>query len=214
MNAVETILVGISGIAWTIVYLDLIRKGYKQKSCGMPVFALALNLAWEWIYGLDGFFGSRSFIPAQSAANIVWAICDIFVLSTWIRYGKSLLPERMKSLFAPYTILVLLFGFAMQMAFYLGCPDAEIASIYSAFAQNAAMSAMFLTDLFRRKDTQGLSMTIAVCKWLGTLTPTIYGQLNGNGLSVYILITGSVCCVLDILYIVLLRKRIQAENSV
>ena len=205
----STFLVVASGVCWTVVYIELIRQGNKDKACGMPLFALTLNLAWEWIYGIDGLFISKSFIPAQSIANIAWAVCDIFVMLTWVKYGKQYLPERAKKYFIPYTVLAVIFGFAMQFAFYFNCETVEIASIYSAFLQNAAMSVLFIVMLFRREDTKAQTLTIAICKWLGTLTPTIYGQINGNPVAGFILITGIVCCVFDLIYIVLLKQRKQ-----
>ena len=39
------ILVSISGICWSIVYIECIRTGFKQKTYCMPLFALALNFA-------------------------------------------------------------------------------------------------------------------------------------------------------------------------
>ena len=207
MNIFGTILVGISGLAWTVVYIELIRRGNMDRACGMPLFALTLNLAWEWIYGIDGLFISRSFILAQSIANIAWAVCDIFVMMTWVKYGRQYLPERAKKYFVPYTVLAVLFGFAMQFTFYFNCETVELASIYSAFLQNAAMSVMFLVMLFRRDDTKAQTTTIAIAKWLGTLTPTIYGQINGNSAAGFILITGIVCSLLDIIYIWFLRQR-------
>ena len=210
MKLFETILVGISGVAWTIVYIELIRQGNKDKACGMPLFALTLNLAWEWIYGIDGLFVSRSFIPAQSIANIVWAVCDIFVMMTWIKYGKQYLPQSAKKYFMPFTFVAVVFGFAMQFAFYFNCETVEIASIYSAFLQNVAMSVMFIAMLFTRENTKAQT---AICKWLGTSTPTIYGQINGNSAAGFILITGIVCSVFDIIYICLLKKMI-GQNRV
>lgn len=44
-------------------------------------------------------------------------------------------------------------------------------------------------------------MTIAVCKCIGTLTPTIYGTLEGNW---FILVTGIICFVFDVIYILAL----------
>lgn len=199
-----TLLVAVSGVAWTVVYLELIRLGFRDKACGMPLFALTLNFAWETLYGIDGLFISRLFIPAQAVANVVWACCDAVILVTWCRYGRQYLPARGRRYFVPFTLLALAFGVLMQFAFYFYCENAEVASIYSAFAQNAAMSVLFLTMLFQRPDTRGQSMVIAVCKWLGTLTPTIYGNLNG--LNSYILLTGLVCCALDLTYIYFLRK--------
>lgn len=204
MEVFGTILVGISGVAWTIVYIELIRLGFREKACGMPLFALTLNFAWETIYGIDGLFIGKMFIPAQSVANVVWACFDLFILITWFRYGKQYLPERGKPYFVPFSVMALGFGFVMQFAFYFYCENAEIASIYSAFAQNAAMSVCFLCMLFERKDLRAQSMTIAVCKWIGTLTPTIYGNLEG--VNIYILLTGIVCCVLDLGYIYFLSK--------
>lgn len=202
-----TVLVDINGVAWTVVYIELIRRGFCERACGMPLFALTLNLAWEWIYGLDGLFGSRSFIPAQSIANLAWALCDVAVLATWLKFGRQYLPQWGQRLFVPYTCLALGFGLALQLAFYFNCGTVEQASIYSAFAQNAAMSAMFIDQLLRRPDIKAQSQSIAVAKWLGTLAPTIYGQLNDNPLGNYILIMGIVCCVFDLLYIALLRQR-------
>jgi hypothetical protein len=43
----EDFLTLVSGIAWTLVYIDAIRVGFKDKSYAMPLFALALNLGWE-----------------------------------------------------------------------------------------------------------------------------------------------------------------------
>ena len=62
MSTTGFILVGISGICWTIVYIELIRHGIKDKACGMPLFALGLNIVWEFLYSIDGFFISKEFI--------------------------------------------------------------------------------------------------------------------------------------------------------
>ena len=40
------LLTALSGIAWTIVYLDSIRVGFSQKTYAMPIAALGLNIAW------------------------------------------------------------------------------------------------------------------------------------------------------------------------
>lgn len=75
------------------------------------------------------------------------------------------------------------------------------------------MSVLFLTMLFRREDTKAQSMTIAVCKCIGTLTPTIYGNLNG--INIYIMLTGIICFALDLAYIYFLWKfqKVEISNS-
>ena len=208
MEIFGNILVIISGIAWTIVYIELIRKGFKDKACGMPLFALTLNFAWEVLYALDGLFISKSFILAQTIANVVWAFFDIFILVTWFLYGKKYMSKNAKKYFISYTILALIVGFVMQIAFYVSCNTKEIASIYSAYAQNVAMSIMFVITLFRRGNTKGVSLIAAISKCIGTLTPTIYGAIFALklGLNNYIILTGILCFVFDLIYIYFLTR--------
>ena len=47
----------LSGICWTLVYLDGIRVGLRDHSYAIPFWALALNLAWEFLYGVQGYLG-------------------------------------------------------------------------------------------------------------------------------------------------------------
>jgi len=47
-----TLLTALSGIAWTIVYIDSIRVGFMQRTYAMPIAALGLNIAWEWTYAI------------------------------------------------------------------------------------------------------------------------------------------------------------------
>ena len=215
MEIFGNILVIISGIAWTIVYIELIRKGFKDKACGMPLFALTLNFAWEVLYALDGLFISKSFILAQTIANVVWAFFDIFILVTWFMYGKKYMSKNAKKYFISYTILALIVGFVMQIAFYVSCNTKEIASIYSAYAQNVAMSIMFVITLFRRGNTKGVSLIAAISKCIGTLTPTIYGAIFALklGLNNYIILTGILCFVFDLIYIYFLTRFKKQEEA-
>ena len=65
------------------------------------------------------------------------------------------------------------------------------------------MSLLYLSMLKERRSDKGQSMTIAICKCIGTLTPTIYGTLEGNW---FILVTGIICFVFDVIYIFVLSK--------
>lgn len=212
MNIEGLILVGISGICWTIVYIELIRNGFKDKVCGMPLFALGLNIAWEFLYSIDGFFISQEFIQIQNVADMVWAFCDVAILVCWFRYGKQYLPDSGKKYFVPYSILALVVCIGMQLAFYLNCKTATEASIYSAFAQNVAMSVMFLATLFQRNSTKGFSLLGAICKCIGTLTPTIWGCVEIGDIHPYIFITGMICFIVDVIYIFCFYKMRKTHN--
>ncbi len=201
----------ISGVCWTIVYIDLIRCGFRDKTCGMPLFALGLNFAWEVIYSIDGLFIHYAFNPVQSIANVVWACFDVVILVTWFKYGRKTLPDKARKYFLPYSIMVILCCVIMQLAFYLCFFDSVVAaSQYSAFAQNAAMSIMFLSMLFQRGDTKGQSMLISVCKCIGTLAPTILGGFV-ESVNIYIIMFGAVSFVFDMAYVYFLLQFMKQE---
>ena len=80
----------LSGIAWTIVYIDAIRVGFKFKTYAMPVAALGLNIAWESINAIHGLTTS---VSAQAVINIAWAAADVVIVYTFFRFGRASLPS-------------------------------------------------------------------------------------------------------------------------
>lgn len=208
LNLVINILIIISGICWSVVYADSIRIGFKQKTYAMPLFALALNIAWEGIYAYTDLF-IRGDIGAQAIANTAWFLLDIFIVVTWVKFGREEMEGELgKKFFIPWTVIVLVCGFVLQILFMVEFGDMA-GEKYSAFLQNVAMSIAYLYMLNRRKSSKGQSMTIAICKCVGTLTPTIFGTLEGNW---FILVTGIICFVLDIIYIYCLNYVIKKEK--
>lgn len=65
----ETFLTALSGLSWTIVYIVAIWIGLKHKTYAMPFAALGLNIAWEWIYAINGL---RSGPGLQTYVNVSW----------------------------------------------------------------------------------------------------------------------------------------------
>lgn len=62
MGGIGTVLTLLSGVAWTVVYAEAIRIGFAQRTYAIPVAALMLNIAWEWLYAfldLTGMPGCR-----------------------------------------------------------------------------------------------------------------------------------------------------------
>ena len=209
MEIIINVLIIISGICWSAVYVDSIRTGFKQKTYCMPIFALGLNIAWEGIYSFTDLFVRHSY-GAQAIANACRFLLDIFIVVTWVKYGKDeMTSEVAKKWFVPWTILVLACCFVLQLLFMqeFGSVDGEK---YSAFLQNIIMSICYLYMLNSRKSSKGQTMTIAICKCIGTLTPTIFGTIEGN---TFILITGIICFVFDILYIYFLHCTYRKEST-
>jgi hypothetical protein len=188
-----TVLTLVSGISWTIVYIEMIRRGFRDKTYGMPLFALAFNIAWEFMYA----FVVPGGLSLQRIVNITWFLLDAVIVYTYFRYGRRDFPQAWQRYFLPWSLL----AFAMSfLIIYLMRYEFEgyWGAIYSAFAQNLMMSVLFIAMLVRRNNVQGQSMYIAIFKWLGTLAPTIqfYGQTGSH----LVLALGVGCFVYDVIY--------------
>ena len=201
MDILINALIIISGIGWSIVYVESIRLGFKQKTYAMPLFALGLNIVWEGLYAFTDIFVRQS-IGAQAVANACWFLLDCVIVYTYFKFGRSeCRTETERKWFIPWSILVFGVCITLQVLFYCWFGSVE-GEKYAAYLQNMVMSLMYLSMLRERKSDKGQSMTIAVCKCIGTLTPTIYGTLEGNW---FILVTGIICFVFDIIYIYALK---------
>ncbi|WP_246295228.1 hypothetical protein [Arthrobacter wenxiniae] len=211
MNLFLTLL---SGLAWTIVYLEAIRLGFRYKTYAMPVAALGLNIAWEWIYAVHGLANDPQ---VQAYVNLVWGLTDVVILYTFFRFGRNEFPKFIpRLLFIAWGVGIVASSLLIQGLFIAEFGMAGMrAAQYSAFLQNLLMSGLFIAMFVARRGPRGQSLVIAVAKWIGTLAPTILlGFLGG---SLFVIGIGLLCSVFDLAYIGLLvwarqRPRIFAEQ--
>ncbi len=195
----ELFLTLLSGIAWTLVYIESIRIGFQHKTYTMPVAALALNIAWETVYGVHGLMTALS---VQGVVNIIWALTDLVIVYTYFRFGRSELPAFVTGpLFLAWGALVFSSAYIIQGLFIVQF-DWPAAARYSAFIQNLLMSGLFIAMFVGRQGNRGQSLVIACAKWLGTLAPTIIFGIYEN--SPLILGLGLLCSVFDLTYLGLL----------
>lgn len=195
-----TILTLISGISWTLVYIDLIQRGFKDKTYGMPLFALAFNIAWEFMFG----FLVGEGLSLQKIVNIIWFLFDAVIVYTYFQYGRRDFPKTVERFFIPWSLTA--FGIAFLTIYFTHFEFEDFwGARYSAFAQNLLMSVLFIGMLVRRDNVDGQSMYIAIFKWLGTLAPTV--QIYVQTGSTLILILGIGCFVYDVIYIGMLYQK-------
>lgn len=208
----------LSGIGWILVYEECIRIGIKQKTYAMPLFTLGLNFAWEFLYSfVDIVYEAHGPLEGmtliQAVVNVFWCCLDVVILYTYFKNAKKEWPDFIKKYFIPWTILVLVCSFSLQLVF-IEEYGFTMAAQYSAFLQNLVMSVLFIKLYVQRKGDYGQSILLAVAKWIGTLAPTILmGVITYNAV---VLVCGIFCTIFDLIYIWLLadcrkkRKKVQS----
>jgi hypothetical protein len=194
-----------SGLCWTLAYILILRRAWKDRSYGMPLAALGANLGWEFFF---------SFVmphrPPQLQVDRVWLLFDLGLLFQTIRFGRSeVKDEILRKWFPGVVAFAVVLGYLMVRAVTLEFDDPE--GVYSAFGQNLMMSVLFIAMLVSRGSARGQSIWIAILKMVGTILPSVLfhrthpdsGLLNLLYLSILVFDAG---------YCLLLARRLRAEG--
>lgn len=164
----------LSGIFWTATYILIIVRGFKDGAHGMPMYALALNISWEFIYS----FVTPSPAP-QLYINYAWFAFDLVILWHFIRSWKVDYGGISARAFYPYAALVFATGFLLVLFIQLDGMNAGLYDLrghplgmgraYSAFGMNLIMSVLYIEMALKRRSSAGQSLYVALCKLLGTV---------------------------------------------
>jgi predicted outer membrane lipoprotein len=155
----DAIMVG-SGVLWTLAYLLMIRRGFLDRTYGMPLVALCANLSWEFIFS----FVYPHDLP-QRAVNVVWFSFDLVILLQLLLYGPREFADLPRAFYAVLA-LALAASFGVVLAVTYEFDDFD--GVYSAFGQNLMMSVLFIAMLRSRGSLRGQSVGIALSKMGGT----------------------------------------------
>jgi hypothetical protein len=189
-----TVLLLIAGaLFWLTAYVNAIRVGLRDRTYGVPVVALALNFAWETIYSVQRL--SISITSVYHWTFPAWAVMNSGIVYTYFAFGRTEFPACVsRPIFIVGSTLVFVISYTLQAAFLIEFGIVH-APAYTAFLQNVLMSGLFIAMLISRRGTRGQSLTIAVCKCIGTILPTIAHPVPIT------LVLGTICFVLDVIYI-------------
>ena len=221
-------------LTWTTAYLLIIRQSFREKTYGVPMVAVMMNIVWEFCFSFDVL--DQNLAPFFEWGNRLWFVFDVVILYQLFKWGKQaqvLPPVR------DYFHAIAGFGLAATAA---ALPLAiiyvnDLDGISSSFTMNLSMSVMFPFMIYFRPRLEGLNYPAAWLKMIGTAAgallcvwwfpaqfengfripsaligqqipePPSYAYLN----TIYILIF-----LIDCLYIYLLRgarKRLAAEGA-
>ena len=186
-----------SGVFWTLVYLLIIRSGFREKTYGMPITALCANISWEFIFS---FIYPHS--PPQNYVNVVWLAFDLVIVFQTLRFGKVVFERG--ELFYPAFGLGLAVSFGVILAITQEFNDWD--GKYAAFGQNLMMSVLFIAMLLERRDVRGQSVYIAFFKLLGTLLASIlfYLRFPASVLLNFLYVS---IFIFDVIYLVMLEAK-------
>ncbi|PWL79939.1 MAG: hypothetical protein DBY20_01575 [Coriobacteriia bacterium] len=216
--------IAISGVFWTIVYILIIRRDFADKTFGMPLAALAINIAWEIRFSMV--FYSPDIMLLPQVINTVWAIFDVVIVFTVFKYGAPAFSQDYKakpgkaSFYAMFaTMLAFCFVFIFVGTDFLVTIPAFDGSVWEAakliaYAQNLLMSALFIAMIWQRNSTKGQSFWIAFCKWFGTFI-VMFNYLPAHPLPEFAMmwLIFAAIEVCDIWYMVLVWRKAKAEGK-
>ena len=156
-----TTLMIIGGIFWSLTYILIIRRGFEDRTYGMPFVALCANISWEAIFS---FIHPHS--PPQLYINYIWFLLDLIIVLQFLNFGKSeFLKFSIKQFFSSFLMALIT---AFFLVLFITYEFNDFKGAYSAFGQNLMMSILFITMLLSRNDLRGQSIYIALFKMLGT----------------------------------------------
>jgi hypothetical protein len=194
-----------SGLFWTITYLLILRRGYKDKLYGMPMVALCANLSWEFTFAFV-----YPHPQPQLFIDYLWLLFDVGILVQYFLYGRGEFPRQLPPKFFYGTFLFTLVYCALTIAF-MAREFNDYIGIYAAFAQNLMMSVLFVRMLLKRNSSAGQSLYIGLSKCIGTVFPSVLFYLYFPKSYLLILLYCGIF-VLDVVYMLLLYSRMKAEG--
>lgn len=164
-----------AGMFWAIAYLLIIYRGFKDRTYGMPIPALAGNITWEAIWA----FVLKPFSDIGHILTIPWFCIDCVIAAQCFMYGGNDATEPF--LRKHYRLLlVAAIGVAFPLMYLSFNEFNDWYAEYTAAGDNILVSVLFIGLVIRRRGVGGQSMYIAITKWLGTFLGWVSTSLTVN----------------------------------
>ncbi|TCN56236.1 hypothetical protein D0809_13980 [Flavobacterium circumlabens] len=213
-------LLGLLGVfSWIFAYVLITRRGLKDKTYGMPLIPLALNLGWEFVFSFCFPLNLYS-----QVTNALWFFCDLGIVYTYFKYGYSSFNKFYgleKKQWYFISVFAFLIGFLINFLGYKffsqylnHFPSAEI-PVLTAWLILLATPACMLAMFFQRRNSQGQSFIIISIMLLGNfffilqffINPFYYKWSNP-----FLVLIITVSVVIELYYAKLLYKQLIKEG--
>jgi hypothetical protein len=149
----------LSGTLWSVSYVLMAMRSFKDKSYSMPIYCLCVNFTWEAVYG---------FVYGPGVADQIvcaqWMIVNLSVMYATVKFGKHewrhqpLVAENLSWIILAGCILSLWLHLAMAATFI---PHVGLQIIfYTAWPLNVLVNIGCIAQLLSRGHSAGHSWGI------------------------------------------------------
>ena len=156
--------IGAAGcLMWMIAYALFIRQGHRDKTYGVPMAAICLNITWE---AYTPFLPNP--VPLWKYIELIWCGIDGWILWQLWTYGKTtMLPAALQRYHHVVIVAMLAIALGFHMTWHSFGDDHLL--FMDAYLINLIMSLLFVIMFFGRPHQEGLSIPGAWLKMIGSL---------------------------------------------
>jgi len=163
---------------WLVTYILVLVVGFRQKTYGIPLLAVALNFSWEFYFAVL----APPAAIAERVIHTIWFAVDVVIVWQLFRYGRAAqsieLVKRHFPAVVITTIGLTLVGEVSYHSLTVGnSVFADTKGAGMAYLINLVMSVLFVFMYFGRPYGRGLSYGVAWTKLLGTAFISISNTL-------------------------------------
>jgi hypothetical protein len=177
-------------LLWSLAYVLIIIRGFRDRSYGVPLVAICLNVTWElyfaWLCPLSEGRGKGYCTASGMWLGLLyfWLLLDAVILWQLVRYGSGraglehYLPDETRRRFAflALVIVLLFLSLAWQYSFVALAIDQDGNGL--AWVTNLIMILLFIRSALTRPGLRGLSVGAAWAMLGGNLAFVTYAFLN------------------------------------
>lgn len=160
-NIPAVLIVANFNILWTALYIMVIRRGFLDKTFGIPVAALMLNSSWDFIN-----FAIDPMPVPQNLIVLFYFSLQLVIYYQVLRYWRREFPNV--SAWQFYSLFVIGLIFSVLLLRTASLDFGETPTWRSGFADTFINSALFIAMFYHRSDLRGQSLYIGLAKLLGS----------------------------------------------
>lgn len=155
---------------WTLAYLAIIIKAFKDKAYGIPIVDGCLNVSWEFMFSFN-LVGRLS--SSLDWGNRFWLVFDAVQVTTVFLYGRDLQTVPWVRRHFYWIVSLSLVGSFLGVygfMWYFG----DVYGVASSLLMDVLMAVLFIGLFFARPDSRGLSYAGAWLMMLGNIAGFLF----------------------------------------